>query len=507
MNRECSFRQGNILSFAVLCLLLIGNLFFLKYNAFRYFHFYDMCFSLDGGWRILKGQKPYIDFIYFSGPIHLYLHALFFKLFGFGKTAVWVHLWMVNSIVVVFVYLLTYRWMPFYLTFLVAVLTTTSFYWPVSHPWHDQSTHLWGIVGIAYLSRRIPFTKPSQAFQTGLFCGVMAVLSFMTKINIGMAYLVLFALVCLVSDQRKNALLGYGIGLGAALIVMRLLITDPKAYIDQIVTYGQLTRDQRLSGFLQISKWLSNYYWFPLVIVGLNICAFVKPLKEWIILFIGTFVVAIISIVSGQMIPEANVCLWGVFLGLAFILLFKKRNLIRGGKHVLLWRSSLGALIIFTFVLIGFSVKFGLDLKAWTYITGKTPVGVYAIETEPFKGWHTDPIKGQALDQFANFIKSNVPADQSLLVLSDLQILYALTGRDSYRGIPLFVFRKNHMPVPGKQLEEVSRHLREHLPDWIILDVDNYFLEIPYLGLKDIINKDYFVVFPSGPYALIRHRI
>ena len=118
-------KRRDLLIYFFLALTLILNAFFLNFNAFRCFNFYDMCFNLDGAWRIFMGQKPNVDFISYSGPLHYYMVAAFFKLFGFGKTALWMHLVVVHSIVIVVVFLMTYRRLPFVISFMVTILTTT----------------------------------------------------------------------------------------------------------------------------------------------------------------------------------------------------------------------------------------------------------------------------------------------------------------------------------------------------------------------------------------------
>ena len=97
-------RQSLRVPLIPLAALLVANAFFLHFNAFRGFNFFDMGSFLDASWRVYQGQIPYVDFIYISGPIHLYMNALFFFLFGFGKTAILIHLLTVSSIVIVITY-------------------------------------------------------------------------------------------------------------------------------------------------------------------------------------------------------------------------------------------------------------------------------------------------------------------------------------------------------------------------------------------------------------------
>lgn len=490
----------------ILILILAGNAFFLHFNAFRYFHFYDMCFSLDGGWRILNGQKPYVDFIYFSGPIHLYLYAFFFKLFGFGKTAIFAHLVAVHSMVIVLTYLMVHRRVPDHFAWLAIILTTTSFYWPVSHPWHDQSAHLWGILGVAVLIWQLPFQSQKHALITGGFLSLMAVVSFMTKTNIGAAYGLVFGVICLTVKERWKAILGYLGGMILGLLFIRLLISDLPAYFEQSFGYSALTARERLSGFLNFSQWLVNYYWLPCLIILGNSWHHRRQLKDWMVLFVGIFFVAIVSIVSGQMIQSANIALWGIFMAVGFIVFFKIPPAENSKWRITIYRYSRLFLIIITSVFIVLSAREGLNLQAWKYITGYPPSGLYTISTPALKGWNCDEVKGRILDQLTVSIPRKIPKNESLLILSDLQILYALTGRESFKGIPILVFRENHMPVPGPQLLEVKERLRRHPPDWILADIDSCLREIPYIGLEEEIKTRYSIVWYEAYYALFKRK-
>jgi len=179
---------------AILSLILIGNGLFLQFNAFRGFNFFDMGAFMDSSWRIFNGQLPYIDFHFLTGPVHLYLSLFFYALFGFSKLGVLMHLLTIHSIVIVLTFLMARRFTPRWTSCLVTLLTMTCFYWPVSHPWYDQSAHFFGIIGLSAIIFTYPFQNRRAAFWTGVLTGVMAILSFMTKANIGFAYGALFGL-------------------------------------------------------------------------------------------------------------------------------------------------------------------------------------------------------------------------------------------------------------------------------------------------------------------------
>ena len=172
------FKNKNRLDAAALGALLLADALFLNYNLFRNFDFFNMAPFEDGGWRILCGQKPYVDFILNLGPIHLYLTAFFMALFGAGKYAALAHILLVNSAVTAAVFLAVRRHCPLADAAAAAALAMASFYWSLSHPWYTQSAHLWGLLAMALLVGRLPFSSSKEAWVCAFACGSAAALSF-----------------------------------------------------------------------------------------------------------------------------------------------------------------------------------------------------------------------------------------------------------------------------------------------------------------------------------------
>src|SRR5260370_27407441 len=67
--------------------------------ALSIFNFFDMSAFMDAGYRVYIGQKIYTDFEFNAGPGHPYLHALFYALLGFNKTAILAHVSCLNTAV------------------------------------------------------------------------------------------------------------------------------------------------------------------------------------------------------------------------------------------------------------------------------------------------------------------------------------------------------------------------------------------------------------------------
>jgi len=94
------------LNLGIMSCLLLGNAIFLNFNAFRGFNFFDFGAFMDAAWRVVNGQRPYIDFIYFTGPVHLYVTSFFYAIFGFGQLGVLMNIVVIHSIVILLSFLL-----------------------------------------------------------------------------------------------------------------------------------------------------------------------------------------------------------------------------------------------------------------------------------------------------------------------------------------------------------------------------------------------------------------
>jgi len=210
----------------------------------------DMGAFLDASWRVALGQQPYADFMYFSGPLHLYMNAVFFHLFGFGTTAILMSMITVHSAVILFVFFMMRRAVPFWINAGVTVLTTASFYWSVSHPWHDQSAFFWGMIGLFFLIRYFPFAdeeeKGKNSFSVALICGLSGVLSFLVKSNIGAGWIGIFSIIFITNRHRVRSLAGYTLGLVIGILLGWMLIRYPALYWQQTVVHLQAEGKGRL---------------------------------------------------------------------------------------------------------------------------------------------------------------------------------------------------------------------------------------------------------------------
>lgn len=512
---------GRILTAAVLLLMLFAGATVLSRNAFRGFNFFDMGSFLDASWRVFCGQAPYADFIFIAGPVHLWMNAFFFVLFGFGKAAVLAHLVAVQSIVILATFFIASRFAPAWAAVLAAALSMVCFYWPISHPWYDQSAHFWGILGTAFLARRIPAKTGRHAFWTGWVCAVLGIISLMTKANIGAMYFLTYGVVLLFGGHGLAAAAGFLAGAGAATGGFLILLRCPGRFFEQTIAMYGRSNLCRFNQFADPRNWLFNFYWVPFGIVFVNFLFRpdkIRFLFPFFVLFAGVSATALVSTLTGSMNPAANFPLWGIQVALALTVIGKDRETFTGFLAKGLYWVSLAAIVGTAVFFIKEAIPHGRNLTVWRY-AGINPDGDYEIRAAPFRGWRCRRAAGEILDDMTDYVRREIPAKDSLLVLGDMQILYPLTGRESYRGIPFIFdvrrqFPLKNMPMPGAQTEEVRRNIFKNPPDWVIayqgpsqLET-NFFVDriVPRLGLSAFFEKNYDRVKKWGPYVLFKKK-
>lgn len=490
---------------------LFCNAIFLNFNVFRGFNFFDMGSFLDASWRVYKWQTPYVDFIYISGPVHLYMNAFFFFIFGFGKMAVLAHLLTVSSVIIVVTYFIARKGTNVFFASLIALLSGACFYWPISHPWYDQSAHLWGILAVALIVDQLPIQKSKHKTRYAILSGILTALSFLAKSNIGFAYGIVFVvLFCNARDFRSLPV--FIITAVLSTITILIWVAPIPLYFDQaflqngVAVQNVSFQTRRITYLLTPINWFRGFYWTLGAVIIWSCGQFIKKLPQEFILFFGVLFVALFSMLTGSMLHESNIPLLGLSCALGVRLNQKVKLLFRRNPNFseVKYRRTILVFFVLVIAFLIQSTVYGFELRPWTY--AGNPIGDYAVKSTPFTGWMCQHEDGEDLDNMVNFIKENIPQNQSLLVLTDMQILYSLTGRDSYRGVPFNFFEKA-APAPGRQLEQVRWNILSHPPDWIITHrFQRSFVTflVHYLKLRDFIIEHYEPVKKWNNYAILK---
>lgn len=112
----------------------------------------DQSIIFDGGWRVLSGQLPLVDFFTPTGIVPLYLQAMMFKVMGVSWMAYVLHAALLNVIFALFVYFLLrriFRWNWVALYF--ALAAACFLYPPMGTPYMDQHALIFTFVMLGLL--------------------------------------------------------------------------------------------------------------------------------------------------------------------------------------------------------------------------------------------------------------------------------------------------------------------------------------------------------------------
>jgi hypothetical protein len=493
----------------LLAALLVLNACVLLVKGTERFEFFDMSAFMDAGYRVSIGQEPYVDFYYITGPVHLYMHALSFKLFGFTAAAVLVHLCFVSLLVTALVYVLARKHLDRVPSVFAGLLAVYSFYGPVCHPWYDQNATLWIILGIVLWE----FFWSRTPRLVALFCGALAAVSFLTKSNVGGAGgIVLLSLIAMQPGRVKNTLI-YIAGGVATLGVMMLLLESPASYIDQ--SFFAYATGSRLTNFRKLFALCYESYNAGVVVLTVLLALiggkeFVRVHATRFVLLLSMSAAALFAEWTSSMHPGGNL-VWMSLQGVYLILLASRIEFARLGGHARLAKLC-------TWLILGTAGTYALlisiertnMLVVWMW-NPKVIISDYEFQTPAFCGWHCNGRTGEGLDQVVQYINANVPKEESVFVFPDCTMIYGLTGRDSYRKMP-FIFHLNYI-VTGKWLVECREHFLAEPPQWIVLRYGPGETTHPdfqperllkWLTIDEFIRDNYGVVWSHGQFHMLR---
>lgn len=478
------------ISLTFLTLLLVVNACYFYWNAFRLFVFWDMGAFLASSWRVVCGQAPYRDFLFIMTPVHIYLNALFIKLLGFTKLAVWVHLIVLSSIVAVWTYWALRARFKLFAAAVLTVLSLVSFNWQVAHPWYTQTALFWGLLAGAYFLRCLPFRSAKEAFGCALFAGIMAMLSFMTKINVGAAFLTVYFCVLWAGNFKLKALAGYAAGLALAFACVGFfMVHDWTTFIKDVFLIYPQSQSSRFQYLFYPQAIFNNFYWLVFLIVLLTgRRPSRETLPQWL-LFAGFWAVAHFSTFTSSNNLRAEFPLMGIYVAAGILLVDRERI-----REILLVLAA---------GLIALCVYHGVKLTAWWY---NPQTQNYPLEMKAFEGWKCNRVQGFALNMFAHSL-TELPKEDTILMLGDLQMIYGLTGRTPYPGVP-DAWASEACPAPGDQWERVRTAILTNLPAWIIMHKRygaEWLVDIAnYLKLESTIQTRYAIAVEYGPYIVLR---
>ena len=557
------------LDWLILAALTAVTVALLRWDALRRLDFFDVSAFLDAGYRVSSGQVPYRDFLYCAGPVHLYMHAIFLKLFGFTKTAVQAHLCTISCIMVFLTYVTARRELNRLVSTLLAVVTVLCFYGPIGHPWYDQNAWFWMFLAVFTVLLMKPLRSVNHARLTGLLAGCFVALSFFCKSNVGA-----FGGLALVGPMllsgypvvmSTSALAGF---LCSAAAVLLPVTTLHDYYYQNWICLspgGRLLNYQGLRSVFYLSM---HPLFMPLACVPMLVGGrdYARRNMQTFVLLVGVSLAACLSAWTGSMVTSSNMSAVALEVLLLALLTadlvrsdatgdaptprlrfgvmpavalagFIGYRLVGGNTPCLiglclilicllaadlprmngLWRIQLkpllqaGAgqslLVVLIGFMIGHAARQTVDQQVWHWRKSNA-MSDYALQTRGLEGWHCCARHGQGFDKMVAFIKSNIPEKDSLFVYPDMTLIYGATGRPSYRYAPFF-FGVGY-PADALSVALFRDRFRQAPPDWIVEHTDpelsNPAEVMKWLELYDYIAGNYVMDRQWDDFRLLKRK-
>ena len=215
----------------------------------------DSAAVFDGGWRILSGQIPFLDFTAPNAIVPILLQAISFSLFGVNWFAYCLHAAIFNGLFCVLAFLFL-RMIGGTLTisFFYALISGVVFYTPFGIPFQDQHAFFFTFILIFLACFVTRVQNPSIKNTILFFLPALTAISFFSK-QIPTIFGVILALCILLVLERSRLLAVVRIlSLGTALTLLELWIIFIVFGIDFNLVNIYLFRLPAELGFSRLSQ-------------------------------------------------------------------------------------------------------------------------------------------------------------------------------------------------------------------------------------------------------------
>ena len=195
----------------------------------------DQSNVFEGGYRMLRGQVPYRDFVMPVGPLAFLIQVPFFALLGVNNYAHLLHSAVVNAAAALLAVSCVKRLFPEALVpaYLAGLVTAAWFYPIFGTPAFDQTALFFHLCALVLLLRAL---DPRATLAPAVLSGAASGLAFFSKQNAGaLSVACLSLLIVAAAGSRRGALLlRFAAGLaacGALFMLWLLVFSEPAAFV------------------------------------------------------------------------------------------------------------------------------------------------------------------------------------------------------------------------------------------------------------------------------------
>jgi hypothetical protein len=508
--------SGRARDIASLALAVLAVSLAIVHQARTALDVFDMSSFMDVGWRMACGQRLYADVQYYAGPVHPYMNAIAFRLFGFTGTALVAHVLAVDAVVMVLTFFVARRRLPLPESVVLSALSGIAFYGIIAHPWYDQSASVFLVIAAALVALTSPLPAGGVALAVGLAAGLCCALSLGAKHNIGLAGTAVLTLSLGLSARWRPARAALAIGLGAGLWALSFLVPDRIAFVEQVASFlvahesddhprtilrpaRRLLDGTRLFGILGLTPQ------GPLLVAA-ALLALVAPLPfrrahaVELALALGLVAIMIFAAWTGTMRAQANFPL----LGLAVTLVMSLDAARPGPRPA--WRR--GVLLAVLVALVAVAARAMAANAVWQW-KAENIAGDHALALPGFEGWRCAREIGEPMEQAVAELSRRTRPDESLLVLPDCTMIYGLLGRPGFPGAP-FTLDRGVTPPTRRLIGAFASAVRTAPPVWLLLHrrTEPDFLAtepmLEWIGIAGLVRERYLPVWDNGRFVLLR---
>lgn len=517
---------------------ILTNLFFSRLG----FMPLDNSIVFDGGWRILCGQVPFVDFVTPTSIVPSAIQALFFRVFGVTWFAYCLHSSIVNGLFCILVFLLLKaldvprNWSLFY-----AALSSLAFYVPIGVPYAEQ--HAFFFLTLALYLAVVAPRNDVGFVKAVLYCAVsvMLVVAFFCKQIPSVPGTPIVLMACVYFSLRTGVA-GYSpllffwlvAGLAVSLLILLVFVLALKIDISMLTYYFlKLPAQARVDRLWEIAT--PNF--------GLQYYAILRDLDCASPILVHASLLSILFLVcnprlrseaAGLANPLVKLLLANMLTALSvffclltdnqplegFPYLFLCIGLLHsfvssafGSKtNVVLRQWLLGVIVVVAVVDAGFFAYYpGLRRKAndiWFVSKDSSSLKTTGLSfmryLVPEGEYHAS---ANDLDGVADFFRRN---KGNFLLIGDYSILYGITGRPSIA--PSLWFHPGlTMPVAGTtKFQQYERQLaasmlRYHVK-YLVLEGEQTFMKVrlsDFPVLSNLVSDSACREFSFGGFRII----
>lgn len=438
------------------------------------FHLEDLSIPFDGGYRVLLGQLPFVEFVAPIGPVLFLQQALFFALFGVSLAAFLTHAAVLNAIAGWAVWRML---QPHGAGVAVAgsAVTLAWFYLPPAAPYIDTTAFFWLLMALLALT----LARERDLLLPIVLAGVAAGLAFLTKQNIGGLGIAGIGLLLLLHDRRKFKPVLFGLGALLPLALLSVFAMATGGWANYVEYFWQVPLE---SGRLKyILPWA-----FRMVIkavrpemVNSEYAAMVGPALREVVVY------AVAAVLAWRWLRERDLERRFTLALAAMLLLIQQWSFNTSNNDEPLYWPFAGLLLALLWNLFAARVvPAGLALVALLatagglWITGSRTIHsvrpaslTFEVEHPRLEGLRFHPQEGADLAALLRFADQQIPPGQGLFVFGYSTYLYGVTGHEPPQ--PLLWFRPGvsySATHPETADDRIVQALVQRGVRWIVLD-------------------------------------